>query len=277
LVQISHLHRSKSTYKFTFLRIQKRERIQSELIESEIETKYIELMERIQPPEPPLSNQLSIDRTPSDESILQSPTQESNEVKIKDRIPPHHPIKILKDKLDLDEMVKCFTKKFGRGIIRRLPVPIDVLIRMMIILIIYNLRSERELMVKLPMRLDWMWFLGYEWGGKLPKTKSLVISRKYMGEEAFMELFTISFIHLVESRLLNGNVLFLNTFSAKNYNKSYLKVKYTNSDIYLKYEEFIQKLEYPKKNTKSLLVRFSDNMFQVRKNLETKGRCESAD
>jgi hypothetical protein len=92
-----------------------------------------------------------------------------------------------------------------------------------------------------------------------------------------MELFTISFIHLVESRLLNGNVLFLNTFSAKNYNKSYLKVKYTNSDIYLKYEEFIQKLEYPKKNTKSLLVRFSDNMFQVRKNLETKGRCESAD
>ena len=41
-------------------------------------------------------------------------------------------------------------------------VPPPVILKMMLLLILYNVRSERELMDTIPERLDWLWFLGYD-------------------------------------------------------------------------------------------------------------------
>ncbi len=38
----------------------------------------------------------------------------------------------------------------------------------MLLLVLYNVRSERELMQTLPERLDWLWFLGYDLDSELP-------------------------------------------------------------------------------------------------------------
>lgn len=38
----------------------------------------------------------------------------------------------------------------------------------MLLLVFYNVRSERELMDTLPERLDWLWFLGYDLDADIP-------------------------------------------------------------------------------------------------------------
>jgi transposase len=37
-----------------------------------------------------------------------------------------------------------------------------VILKLMMLLVLYNVRSERELMATLPERLDWLWFLGLD-------------------------------------------------------------------------------------------------------------------
>ena len=41
-------------------------------------------------------------------------------------------------------------------------VPPPVILKMMLILVFYNIRSERELVLTIPERLDRLWFLGYD-------------------------------------------------------------------------------------------------------------------
>ena len=47
----------------------------------------------------------------------------------------------------------------------------------MLLLILYNVRSERELMAIIPMRLDWLWFLGYDLDDQIPNHSVLSKAR----------------------------------------------------------------------------------------------------
>ena len=51
-------------------------------------------------------------------------------------------------------------------------VPPPVILKMMLLLILYNVRSERELMATIPERLDWLWFLGYDLDDSIPDHKN---------------------------------------------------------------------------------------------------------
>jgi hypothetical protein len=63
-------------------------------------------------------------------------------------------------------------------------VPPPAILKMMLLLVLYNVRSERELMNTIPLRLDWLWFLGYDldrrkpWGQVLYFSISLVAKAK---------------------------------------------------------------------------------------------------
>ena len=51
-----------------------------------------------------------------------------------------------------------------------------VIVKLMLML--YNVRSERELMATLPERLDWLWFLGLDLDSKIPNHSVLSKARK---------------------------------------------------------------------------------------------------
>ena len=72
------------------------------------------------------------------------------------RIPKDHPLRRLREILDLDFLYDVLKDRYGiRG---NVSVPPPVLLKMMLLLILYNVRSERELMRTIPLRLDWIWF-----------------------------------------------------------------------------------------------------------------------
>ncbi len=60
---------------------------------------------------------------------------------------------------------------------------------MMLLLILYNVRSERELISTIPERLDWLWFLGYDLEDEIPNHSVLSKARTRWGVKAFKNFF----------------------------------------------------------------------------------------
>jgi transposase len=60
-----------------------------------------------------------------------------------------------------------------------------MILKLMLLLVLYNVRSERELMASLPERLDWLWFLGLDLDSEIPDHSVLSKARKRWGVELF--------------------------------------------------------------------------------------------
>jgi IS5 family transposase len=57
-------------------------------------------------------------------------------------------------------------------------VPPPVLLQLMLLLFLYDVPSERELLRTLPYRLDRLWFLGYDLDSEVPDHSVLSKARK---------------------------------------------------------------------------------------------------
>jgi hypothetical protein len=68
-------------------------------------------------------------------------------------------------------------------------LPLPVILKMMLLLFLYDVRSERELMSTIPLRLDWLWFLGYDIDSEIPKHSVLSKGRTRWGVKAFQTFF----------------------------------------------------------------------------------------
>jgi transposase len=128
---------------------------------------------------------------------------------LSNRIPLEHPLRQLKSLLKLDFMYKELKPKYGeRGNVSIAP---PVLMKMMLLLVLYNVPSERELMRTLPYRLDWLWFLGYDIDEEIPNHSVLSKARKRWGEELFQKLFVEVLNLALESGLIDGNKIFVDS------------------------------------------------------------------
>ena len=59
------------------------------------------------------------------------------------------------------------------------------LLELMLILFLENIPSERELMRRLPERLDWLWFRQYDLDSELPDHSVLSKARRRWGPDIF--------------------------------------------------------------------------------------------
>jgi IS5 family transposase len=82
---------------------------------------------------------------------------------------------------------------------------------MMLLLVLYNVRSERELIATIPERLDWLWFLGYDLDDEIPTHSVLSKARARWGVVAFKTLFERIVRQSVEAGLVDGTKLFMDS------------------------------------------------------------------
>ena len=68
-------------------------------------------------------------------------------------------------------------------------VPSAVILKMMLLLILHIVRSERERMLTIPGRMDWMWFLGYDPDDEIPSHSVLSKAKARWGVQAFQRFF----------------------------------------------------------------------------------------
>ena len=72
------------------------------------------------------------------------------------RVRYDHPLRKIKD--DFDFIYDQIKDSYGHK--GNVSVPPAVILKLMLLLVLYNVRSERELINTIPERLDWLWFPG---------------------------------------------------------------------------------------------------------------------
>lgn len=125
------------------------------------------------------------------------------------RIRPDHPLRKILKIIDFDFIYEEVKDTYGtRG---NVSVPPPVILKMLLLLILYNVRSERELMITIPERLDWMWFLGYDLDDDVPNHSVLSKARKRWGVDAFRSFFERIVHQCVTAGLVDGQKIFLDS------------------------------------------------------------------
>ncbi|MEK9150284.1 MAG: transposase, partial [Candidatus Desantisbacteria bacterium] len=70
------------------------------------------------------------------------------------RVRPDHPLRKIDRLIDFDFVYKEVADKYGSN--GNVSIAPPVILKLMLLLVFYNVRSERELMETLPERLDWL-------------------------------------------------------------------------------------------------------------------------
>jgi len=81
-------------------------------------------------------------------------------IRLDQRIRSDHVLRQIAQHIDFDFIYSQVPDTYGAN--GNVSVPPPVILKMMLLLILYNVRSERELLATLPERLDWLWFLGFD-------------------------------------------------------------------------------------------------------------------
>lgn len=131
------------------------------------------------------------------------------DVNLEKRLRSDHPLRKINEFVDFDFIYAEVKEKYGsRG---NVSVPPPVILKMLLLLVFYNVRSERELMATIPERLDWLWFLGYDLDSDIPNHSVLSKARKRWGVEAFRGFFERIVWQCVEEGLVNGKKIFMDS------------------------------------------------------------------
>jgi transposase/uncharacterized protein (UPF0179 family) len=125
------------------------------------------------------------------------------------RVPENHILRKVAKYIDFDFTYKEVKDKYGsKG---NVSVPPPVILKMMLLLIFYNVRSERELMATIPVRLDWLWFLGYDLDVEVPNHSVLSKARARWGVDTFKTFFERIVWQCVQAGLVDGSKLFMDS------------------------------------------------------------------
>jgi len=128
-------------------------------------------------------------------------------VNLEQRVPQDHILRKIKKKIDFDFIYKEVKDTYGEN--GNVSVPPPVILKMMLLLVLYNVRSERELINTIPMRLDWLWFLGYDLDDEIPNHSVLSKARARWGVEVFKYFFETIVWQCVKTGLVDGKKLFV--------------------------------------------------------------------
>jgi transposase len=123
------------------------------------------------------------------------------------RVRKNHPLRRVAEVVDFDFIYQEVEDRYG--INGNVSVPPPVILKLLLVLVLYNVRSERELMETLPERLDWLWFLGYELDDEIPDHSVLSKARSRWGTEAFKCFFEQIVRQCVQAGLVDGTKLFV--------------------------------------------------------------------
>ncbi len=125
------------------------------------------------------------------------------------RIRKDHILRKINACIDFNFIYNKVKDKYGfKG---NMSVPPPVILKMLLLLVLYNIRSERELVLTIPERLDWLWFLGYDLDDEIPNHSVLSKARNRWGVDVFQTFFENLVWQCVEAGLVDGSKLFMDS------------------------------------------------------------------
>lgn len=132
-----------------------------------------------------------------------------HQINLDQRIPQNNILRRIQEQIDFEFIYAEVKDSYGDN--GNVSIPPPVILKMMLLLILYNVRSERELMDTIPLRLDWLWFLGYDLDNEIPDHSVLSKARARWGVEAFRRFFERIVWRCVEAGLVEGSKIFVDS------------------------------------------------------------------
>ena len=129
----------------------------------------------------------------------------SYHINLESRVPAGHLLRQVSAVLDLSFVLPAVCHLYGRS--GNVSLDPRLIMKMLLLLFLYNIPSERELMEQIRVRLDFLWFLGLELDGEIPDHSVLSKARARWGEEVFEQLFLRMVQQCVQAGLVNGSLL----------------------------------------------------------------------
>ncbi len=158
------------------------------------------------------------------------------------RVRPDHPLRQVKQLVDFDFIYHEVAPTYGVN--GNVSVPPPVILRLMLLLVFYNVRSERELMATLPERLDWLWFIDFDLDDEIPDHSILSKARSRWGMAAFKHFFERIVCQCVAAGLVDGAKIFMDSslIQADASNNSILNLNSLKSRLNRHYQELEARL-----------------------------------
>src|SRR5438094_10662522 len=101
-------------------------------------------------------------------------------INLEKRVRSDHVLRKIARLVDFDFVYGEVKESYGYN--GNVSVPPPMILKLMLLLVRYNVRSERELMATVPERLDWLGCLGFGWDCASPDVSVLRIATKRGGE-----------------------------------------------------------------------------------------------
>jgi transposase len=157
----------------------------------------------------------------------------SYKVQLETRVRKDHLLRRIKERIDFTFIYEAVEETYGTT--GHVSVPPPVILKLMLLLVLYNVRSERELMETLPERLDWLWFLGYTLETAIPDHSVLSKARRRWGEEVFRTFFESIITRCVQAGLIDGTKVFVDS--------SFIDAHASKDSVIPVYQEFARRLD----------------------------------
>ena len=120
------------------------------------------------------------------------------------RIPADHPLRKIAAAVDFDFVRPLVKPLYGRNGNRSIDPA--VVLKLIFLLFYENVPSERALLERLSMRLDWLWFCGYDLDDALPDHSVLSKARHRWGKAVFAEFFQRVLGQCIDAGLVDRSV-----------------------------------------------------------------------
>ena len=137
----------------------------------------------------------------------------SYHIDLEQRVPSNHLLRRIAAVLDLGFVLPTVRHLYGRS--GNVSLDPRVILKMMLLLFLYDVGSERELIEQMGVRLDFLWFLGFDLETEIPDHSVLSKARARWGEEVFQKLFIRMVQQCVEAGLVNGSLLHVDSTIVK--------------------------------------------------------------
>jgi transposase len=133
----------------------------------------------------------------------------SYQVNLERRVRADHPLRRISAILDLSFVRPAVEPFYGKnGHVGTDPV---ILVKMMLLMFLDDVASERELVAVIGERLDYLWFLGYGLDDEVPHPSVLSKARARWGREVFCQLFVRTVHQCVAAGLVEGRKLHIDS------------------------------------------------------------------
>lgn len=183
-------------------------------------------------------------------------------VNLDQRVRSNHPLRKVNELIDFDFAYAEVQDFYGRNGNESVPPP--VILKLMLLLVFYNVRSERELMETVPERMDWLWFLGYDLDSTIPNHSVLSKARKKWGSAVFQSFFERIVVQCVQAGLVDGSKIFVDSslVDANASNNSVIDTKSLKHRLHKNYKKLEARLaEQEERNESSPYYERKNNRY----------------